>query len=193
MNRSETAQVLTVVKMLWPHSTLGGSAVEVLGLWHSFLESYSARDVEAAIRDLAAQGREFAPPVGMVVKTISERTLNIPEWDEVVAEIERGLMRYRREMPPGGFSSEREMHGAPPPEYWSHPAIAAFITPAWHEWRMCLERDRRTFYAQQRDAYKAMAARDERSTALAGIGAPRREGLRRPDYLKALPGGGEAS
>lgn len=187
MTREETAAVVGVVRMLWPHSNLGGSPNEVIGIWQSFLESYGSKEVEEAVRQLAADGREFAPPVGLVVKTIAERTLSMPEWDEAWTEIDR-LKKYWNPAFPG-----RE---TPPLERFSHPAIAAFALPTWRE--ICRgpapgTDGYGTFYAQLREAWKARAARDERGVALAAVGAQHRPGLQRPDYLKALPGGGETS
>lgn len=186
MTRDQAASIVAVVRMLWPHSNLGGSATEVVGLWHSFLESYDRADVEAAVRELAAQGREHAPPVGVVVKTIAVRDTDIPGWDEVRAEILKAVARYR----PSREEAARDPYAAPPAQFWSHPIVAEFMDGAWREWRMAAESDG-TFNAQQREAWKALAARVERRSALVGVGAPRRGDLRKPD-LRVLPPGGTA-
>src|SRR5205085_2815575 len=72
-------------------------------------------------------------------------------------------------------------YAGPPAGYWSHPLIGRFMVNAWDEWRLSRETDG-TFQAQQREAWKALAARAERGVALTAIGAPRRRGLERPDY-----------
>lgn len=188
MTREQTASVVAIVRMLWPHSNLGGNPGEVLGIWHSFLESYEPSEVEAAVRELAAQGREHAPPVGVVVRTVAERATEAPGWDEVRGEILNAIHRYR----PRREDAMRDPYAAPPADYWSHPLVARFMDGAWNEWRMAREDDG-TFNAQQREAWKALAARIERGTALNAVGAPRRRDLARPDYLKGLPTPGDVA
>ena len=185
--------MLAVVRMMWPHSNLGDDAVAIVGLWHSLLERFDAGDVEAAVRELAASGREHAPPVGLVVKTLAERATDAPEWDETWSEVHRLIAR---------FGSYR----VPPEDEFSHPIVAAFARPAWRE--LCMAPapgtgGHGTHEAQQREAYKAMRARLGRDGALVALGAPRpgsrrrlealeetaqprRVGPRRPDYLRAL-------
>lgn len=182
MTREQTSHVLGVVRLLWPHSNLGGNPHDVLGLWHSFLTSYEPAEVEAAVRELAADGREHAPPVGLVVRAVALRTADCPEWDEVRAEILQAIQRYRP------ATGEGDPYAAPPADYWTHPLIAAFIGNSWNEWRLSRDGDG-TFHAQQREAWKALAARAERGVALASVGAPRKRGLQRPDYTAALPKG----
>lgn len=183
MNRDETARVVAAVRLLWPHSNLGGNPADVISMWHSLLGDQLHQHVDAAIRELAAQGREHAPPVGVVVKTLAERTSVAPEWDEVRAEILHAIATYRQ--PPG---IQADPHAPPPDTYWSHPLVARFMEPAgvWKEWRMSREGDG-TFAAQQREAWKALAGRAQRGVALAAVGASRQPGLTRPDYLRALP------
>lgn len=179
MTREQTSHVLGIVRMLWPHSNLGHNPAEVLALWHSLLIDHQAGDVEHAVRELAATGREHAPPVGLIVRTVAERAADCPDWDEARAEILQALRTYR----PVG---EGDPYAGPPAGYWSHPILAAFMANGWNEWRLSREGNG-TFQAQQREAWKAMAARAERGVALAAVGAPRRRGLERPDYLAALP------
>jgi hypothetical protein len=194
MTRTEASRAVAAVRLLWPHSKLGENPASVISMWHSMLGGFPYEDVDAAVRELASQGREFAPPVGTVVKMLTERTTGLPDWDETWAEVEAVKRRYHPAFP------GRE---TPPPDRFSHPLIAAFAVPAWRE--LCLgpapgTKDFGTFYAQQREAWKALAARSERSVALAAVGAPRRRGeLKRPDYpvtaeaVRALLIGGEAA
>lgn len=182
MTREQTAVILAAVKRLWPYSNLGGAVDDIVDTWHSFLAAFDAHAVEGAIRELAAQGREQAPPVGVVVKTVAERTADVPDFDEAWTEIERLKNRYHPAHP------GREV---PPPERFSHPLVAGFAIPAWRE--LCLgpapgTKNFGTFYAQQREAWKALAHRHNRSVALGAVGAPRRRGeLVRPDFAAALP------
>jgi hypothetical protein len=187
MTREETAQILTVVRLLWPHSNLGHNPQEVVGIWHSMLATADRESVELAVREQAAAGREHAPPVGVIVKSVADRTEDIPDWDEVEREIRRAISAYR---PPRDVA-RLDPYAAPPADYWSHPAVARFMDGVWDEWRMAREDDR-TFLAQQREAYKALRARAERAGSLRLVGAPRRRDLTKPDYLAALPGGDAA-
>lgn len=187
MTVGESARVVAAVQLLWPHSNLGGEPSAVVGMWHSFLGEHDYQAVDAAIRELAAQGREHAPPVGVVVKTLAERTAIAPEWDEVRCEVLRAIATYRQ--PPG---PQADPYAAPPANYWSHPLISLFMEGAWNEWRMASESDG-TFNAQQREAWKALSARTQRGVALATVGAARQNGLHRPDYLRGLPSPGGAA
>lgn len=180
MTFEQACKLVGTVQALWPHQPL---ATETPRVWHPLLAAFEYDDAEAAVRELAAAGREFPPPVGVLVAAVTARAADLPEWDEALAEIRRALATYRPPTPPGGFQSEMEMWGPPPADYWSSPVLAAFMAPrgVWQEWRMCPERDLRTFLAQQRDAYRALAARAQRDGALVALGAPRRSSLRRLD------------
>jgi hypothetical protein len=182
MTREEIAQVLTVIRLLWPHSNLGQNPAKIVGIWHSLLHTADVQQVEAAVREQAASGREHAPPVGVIVKAIAEREQDAPDWDEVEREILRAIVSYRPPQDGKTFNP----YAAPPDGYWSHPIVARFMDGVWDEWRLSHEGDR-TFMAQQREAYKALRARAERSGGLALVGARRRRDLDRPDYLAALP------
>lgn len=187
MNLTETTRVLAAVRLLWPHSNLGDDPQAVIRMWHSFLSDLDYRRVDSAIRELAAQGREFAPAVGLVVKTVADRIVDSPDFDEVMDEVHRLLKRYHPAYP------GREK---PPAEAFSHPSVAAFARDAWRELALGPApgtNNYGTFYAQQREAYKALAARHQRGVALAAVGAPRRRSdLNRPDFLAALPRPSEA-
>lgn len=157
--------MLAMVRLLWPHSNLGPNPTAVLGLWHSFLEHISATDVERTVRQLAADGREHAPPIGVVVKAAVDRSDTLPEWDEVRSEILRAVRTYRP--PPGELA---DPYAGPPASFWSHPAVARFMEHSWTEWRMASEDDG-TFNAQQRDAYNAMKGRLSRERRNIAVGA----------------------
>jgi hypothetical protein len=166
----------------WPHSNLGPDARTIVAYWHSILHDFGANEIEETVKELIMSGRQHAPSAGDVAKLAVERRSLAPDWDEVWQEIDRLRWRYHPAFP------GREV---PPPERFSHPLIADFALPAWRE--LCLApapgtKDYGTFHAQTRDAYKALAARSQRSVALHAVGAPRRRGeLERPDYLRALP------
>lgn len=86
MTRQETGAVVAVVRMLWPHSKLGNSSDEVVGIWHDLLGRFDRRIVEVTIRQLAESGREQAPPPGVVVSAVRQReALPAPSFDDMQA------------------------------------------------------------------------------------------------------------
>lgn len=182
MTPAEVSNVLAMVRMLWPHSNLGDDPKAVAAVWHSMLVKTEAADVEATVRELAQTGREHAPPVGVIVSRLAERQTDAPDWDEAWEEIDRLKWRFHPAFPD---------RSVPPADRFSHPLIAAFAIPAWRE--LCLgpapgTGDFGTFYAQQREAYRAMRARSERSVGLGVVGAPRLRGDLRPvDPSRHLP------
>jgi hypothetical protein len=188
MTREETARVVAAIQLLWPHSNLGGAPADVVSMWHSFLGEFPHQAVDAAVRELSAQGREHAPPVGVVAKTVATRAVDPPDWDEVWTEIEQLLKRYHPGFP------NRE---TPPAGAFSHPLIAAFAVPSWRELALgpaSGTKDHGTFYAQQREAWKAFAHRSQRSVALGAVGAPRRRGELQPfSAVRGLLTGEEAA
>lgn len=170
MTYPETCKLVAAVQALWPHQALPTDSPSV---WHSVLERFEYEAADAAVREFAVQGRDFAPLVGQVVQLLTERVTDAPEWDEAWAEIRRLMRRYSPALP------GREV---PPGDAFSHELVAAFARPAWAE--LCMgpapgTRDHGTHYAQQRDAYNAMRGRAGRAAGRAAIGAPRRSDLRR--------------
>lgn len=168
----EIAAVLAIVKMEWPHSQLGpggaNGAEMARDYWHSVLGAFTAAEVEGAVKEIIAAGRDHAPGPGTVLKVAAARANTVPDWDEVWREIARVRLRYSPAFP------GREV---PPEDAFTHPAIAAFAIPAWKELAHGPApgtKEHGTHYAQQREAYKAIAARAQRATANAAIGAPRR-------------------
>lgn len=152
--------VATVVKLLdaaWPHQR---TRPETFALLAQLLDGYELAPVEAVVRSFSLDGREFPPTPGMIVKRLDElaRPAAI-EWDQAQAEIITMIRRY------GSYSQ-------PPTDAWSDPLLARFMGMGarWREW--CLsEEDDRTFRAQERNAFAAMAARaaQDRTLQLAGV------------------------
>lgn len=191
MERSEAGKVLALILAVWPRVDQPDNAPDV---WAGIFVNVEFGDVMAAVQEYIAAGSAFPPSASEVLALVTERATDVPEWDEALAEIEMALKRYR--LPRGTVvSSERELHAGPPDDYWTHPALAIFMQGnVWFEWKMSPERDRRTFLAQQREAYKALRARASRDMGLLLVSAPRRStltggGLRRLDVAALLPGG----
>lgn len=202
MTVEEVAGVLGVIRMAWPHSKMSSgeeTAEQIVTFWHTLLEPLDAAAVQAAVKEMVASGRQHAPLVGDVVAVVTAREMTVPEWDEAWAEVLRAIRYYR---PPRGtiVADEAGVFPAPPADYFSHPAVAAFAIPAWNELRRGAApgtKDYGTHHAQQREAYRAMAARVQRDAGLAVVGAsrPSRGELTRFDPAKALPPatGGEST
>jgi len=110
MTYAEACRLVAVVQAIWPHQRL---ATETPKVWHPLLEGFTLADAEASVRELAAEGREWPPPVGVIVKTLADRATEIPEWDEVWHEVHGLIRRY------GSYR-------LPPEEAFSHPVVAAF-------------------------------------------------------------------
>jgi hypothetical protein len=66
VTRAETSEVLAMIGLHWPHSNLGENPVQVLDFWHAQLGDLPADAVAEALTDLSREGREHAPPVGVV-------------------------------------------------------------------------------------------------------------------------------
>jgi hypothetical protein len=81
-------------------------------------------------------------------------------------------MAPEEEHVPERRAKRSDPYAAPPEEYWSHPAIARFMEHSWDEWRMApepaapgMKGQWGTFNAQQRDAWVALASREQRRAA----------------------------
>lgn len=187
MTREETAQLLTGVKILWPHSQLGAPA-EALRMWHALLVDVTPEEAEDAVKELALAGRDHAPGPGIVAAKVADRRAGVPEWDQAWEEV-CALLR------PGAYRKPQgDPYGPPPASAFSHPAIAAWAIPAWKEIARGPAPGTSGFgtaYAQARESYKAMAARTERDhrLALARVDSPRIEGggMRRLNLAAAVP------
>jgi hypothetical protein len=192
VNRAEAVDVLEVVVAVWPRVEQTHNAPDV---WATIFGAVPADAVLEAVKDFISAGSAFPPSASEVLKLVADRETDVPEWDEALAEIERALERYRPPLRGRVVTSERELYAGPPDDYWSHPVLGIFMQGnVWHEWRAVRERDRRTFLAQQREAYKALRGRASRDLGLLLVSAPRRStltggGLRRLDVAALLPGG----
>lgn len=72
MTRQEFANLKQLEHVLWPHSR-GQSSAEHLEIVFEMWAPLDAGEVEQALKALAAEGREFAPPPGVVVAKVAER------------------------------------------------------------------------------------------------------------------------
>lgn len=190
MTASEVTKLVAVVNLLWPHSRIGDDLQGTVAVWQEMLGDQSYSDAEKAIQGIAASGRNQAPPVGVVLATIIDRSTRLPDWDQVETEVLRMIRSYR----PKRDRAMRDPYAQPLPEDWSHPVIAEYMTSdKWREWREGKPGDR-TLVAQLRESYKATAERHIRNARNAAIGIPhpvpeipRGGGLIRMDPTRHLP------
>lgn len=71
MTRPEFANLKQLEHVLWPHSR-GQSSPEHLEIVFEMWAPLDSGEVEQALKALAAEGREFAPPPGVVVAKVAE-------------------------------------------------------------------------------------------------------------------------
>jgi hypothetical protein len=71
MTRDQILDCLTMVRLWWPHSDIDhGDPVKAAAAWHEALAPYNWRQVETALRALRDTGREHAPVIGQVVRSV---------------------------------------------------------------------------------------------------------------------------
>jgi hypothetical protein len=117
VNRDEFSRCVALIRAYWPHGTATWTAAAIEA-WESLLLDLDAAAAAAAIQVLAAEGREWPPPPGVVRQRASELVSPIPTggeaWAEVCGQVRRvGSLR--------GMSSWPS--GEPIEPVWSHPLI----------------------------------------------------------------------
>jgi hypothetical protein len=96
MTYDETLDLLSGVRMLWPHSELG-EPEEAAAMWHAKLAPFDLADAEGAIQRLADAGREHAPLPGVVVHALElDRQGDAPSFEDMQLWLSRhsGLLPY---------------------------------------------------------------------------------------------------
>jgi hypothetical protein len=108
MTSDDVLDVLSVVRMMWPHGDLG-QARQTAAVWLDTLGAFDRAEVEAAVRRLG--DREF-PPTAAIVAGEIQRTLQAapPGFDELAAAFTAALPTpvFLRELydPDGMYSAE---------------------------------------------------------------------------------------
>ena len=88
MTRDEFAQLQRLQLVLWPHARQQASA-DHLEVVYELWSSLDAQEVQSALKALAADGREFAPPPGVIVQKVAHRQEPAVGFDEVWQAFER--------------------------------------------------------------------------------------------------------
>ena len=68
---AELARLLEIYRALWPGGTLPSTGVE-LAVWQTMLGGASREEAAKALYKLARSGERFAPPIGLIAKTVEE-------------------------------------------------------------------------------------------------------------------------
>jgi hypothetical protein len=103
--KPEIADIVTMVKLWWPHSTVGMDAASLIEAWHAALADYDRGEIEVAVRHELRTGREHAPAVGVIAHRIElGRQGPAPSGEDA----QRWLARHARLLPyrPVGQSAE---------------------------------------------------------------------------------------
>jgi hypothetical protein len=67
----EVSQVMAIVRTLWPHSAMGPDPEAAVVTWRTMLADATVAEVADALHKLAADGREHAPPVGVIAHAVA--------------------------------------------------------------------------------------------------------------------------
>lgn len=101
---------MAIVRTLWPHSVLGPDPEVALATWEAMLADATAAEVSDALHKLAADGREHAPPVGVIAHAVAVARQSVAPGFDDFGEIKmRTLgraMAHDLYRPNGRFSPE---------------------------------------------------------------------------------------
>lgn len=151
MTPSEIVEFTRVVKLLWPHWRDPSSRDEIRALvtiWRPLLDDVPPDIAVAVVQQLAADGREHPPPVGV----IRDRAIDmaaaargdiVPDPDQAWAEVQEAIRA-------GGYQQ--------PPDHWSHPVVTSTVrTITWSQ--LCLSTNQETTRAHFLHSYRDAKAR----------------------------------
>lgn len=164
MKRSEWLAIVAGMARLWPSHPYPPAAVE--GGW-DLVRDLEAPAVDASVKFLAATGREFPPPPGVLRATVAQLADDVPEWGEVWGEVMGAVEKigFYAELDPAGNLVKDEV-----PSPWSHPLIGTFVQQiGWEDFCTVPLKELRTFEAQCRNKYEALARRRREDGATAGL------------------------
>lgn len=153
MNSNQLDQCFAAIVAAWPHFK---PLPETFALGERLLGPMDPRAVAAAIEQMSLEGREFAPPLGLVARRAHEIMAEItgervPDADQALAEVFEKISRVGIYQTPS----------------WSHPAIGSTIEAlgGWEE--TCLDDNREAYRAHFMRLYDRMRARVEREALIA--------------------------
>jgi hypothetical protein len=148
VNEREYAVVTARVAQFWPHSAW---PVATCHGAESLLLDLPARVVVAAVEQLAVEGREFAPPPGLVRQRACVLLADpMPDADRALAEVNAAVRN------PGAY-------GHP---VWSHPAVGATVDAMGGWQAVCASENPDAFRAHFLKIYGTVAVRETARVAM---------------------------
>ena len=153
MKKSEIVKLILATGTMWPHWKAPEQPDTLdlaVGTWHVVLEDIPEGLAFAALHSLAASGREFAPPVGVIRQTavqlsIRARGEECPGIDQAWTEVQTQIRRFGYQHPPD----------------WSHDAIERAVAAfGWRE--LCLTDNQDAARAHFFRLYQSIVDRIER-------------------------------
>lgn len=153
MNRAELDQCYDAMVALWPHFK---PRPTTFALGDRLLGPLDARAVAAAIEQFSLEGREFAPPLGLVARRAHElvtqvRGESVPDAHQALSEVTEWIRKVG-------------VYGTPE---WSHPAIGGTVEALGGWEATCLDDNPEAYRAHFLRLYEVMRARVEREALIA--------------------------
>lgn len=146
MNRHEILKLVWTVKAHWANfQVFEGDLLQVqAAAWMDLLDDISFDHARAAVAELDAHGREFAPTPGMIrAQALARAGLGAPDFDQALAE---------------AMLTARTVGRTGTPE-WSHPAIGNAVAALGGWSAFCNSENPEALRAHFRQAYETAAAR----------------------------------
>ena len=162
-DRAQIGDLLQILHSLWPHSSpipkglddkrFATEVAKLVGPWHAVLGDLPTDALGLAVKSLAASGREFFPPAGVVRQHAFE--LMEPDaykmtageaWDEVNRAVRQGEHRFRNGM-----------------VRWSSPTVEAAFRSigGWAYFKFALEDSYMADRARFCDAFNQLQKREQ--------------------------------
>lgn len=153
MTRTELDQCYDAMVALWPHFK---PLPATFALGDRLLGPMDARAVAAAIEQFAFEGREFAPPLGLVARRAHELATqvhgrSVPDAHQALGEVTEWIRKVG-------------IYGTPE---WSHPAIGGTVEALGGWEATCLDDNPEAYRAHFLRLYEVMRARVERESLIA--------------------------
>lgn len=153
MTDTELQNCFAMIVAAWPHFK---PLPETFTLGERLLAPMDAQAVAAAIEQFSLEGREFAPPLGLVAKRAHEllehvNGRQVPDAHQAMTEVYDRISRVGIYQTPA----------------WSHPAIGATIEALGGWEATCLDDNPEAFRAHFIRLYETMKGRVERESLVA--------------------------
>lgn len=116
MTHDDLSRLVMLLGRYWPHAK--APSADDIEAWESLLLHLDPLLCAAAIQTLAADGREWPPPPGLIQRRTRDLTTNLPDKGEAWNEIDREVKRI------GSTRGMEDWHtGQVRQPKWSHPLV----------------------------------------------------------------------